>query len=186
MHTFIKMRIEFFKATEIPEGVEVSVNGDEVSVKGPQGEVKKDMNFANLELKQEGKTFTVGSLKATKREKKMANTIIAHVNNMIKGVQEKFEYTLKICSSHFPMTVKVEGNSAEIKNFLGEKISRRAKIPASVEVNVKGDKISVVSINKELAGQTAANFEAATKIRNRDRRIFQDGIFILNKAGKEI
>ena len=116
----------------------------------------------------------------------MMNTFEAHINNMIKGVQNKFEYKLKICSSHFPMTVKIDGKKAIIKNFLGEKTDRKCKIMSGAEVEVNGNQIVVKSIDKEIAGQTSANFEAATKVGKRDRRTFNDGIFIINKAGKEL
>jgi len=180
------MRREIFQTIEIPSGVEISVDGNLVTVKGPQGEVKKKMNLAGLEAKAEGSRFTVGCKAATKKEKKMINTIEAHVNNMIKGVQEKFEYQLKICFSHFPITAEVKGREMIIKNFLGERSDRRTKLPEGAEVKVNKEIVTVTSTDKEIAGQAAANIERATKIRKRDRRVFQDGIFIINKAGKEI
>jgi len=86
------------------------------------------------------------------------------------------------------MTVEYKSKDkiAIIKNFLGEKIPRKVKIPNEVNVDVNKDIIKISSINKELAGQTAANFEKSTFISLRDRRVFQDGIFITNKAGREI
>ena len=105
---------------------------------------------------------------------------------MLKGAKEKFEYQLKVVSSHFPITVEVNGNTATIKNFLGEKIPRKVSIVDGCEVSINKDLISIKSNSKESAGQTAANFETATKIRMRDRRIFQDGIFLINKSGRKI
>ena len=113
------------------------------------------------------------------------NTLAAHINNMIKGVQHKFEYKLKVCFSHFPITIEIKENEANIKNFLGEKTPRKAKILDDVEVKIDKDIVEIISNNRESAGQTAANFEKATWIRMRDRRIFQDGIFITHKPGRE-
>jgi large subunit ribosomal protein L6 len=108
----------------------------------------------------------------------MIGTIVAHLNNLMKGTKENFVYQLEICNVHFPMTLKVEGDLVKIKSFLGEKIERKARILPNAKVEIKGNKIEVSSYDIEAAGQTAANLEQATKIRNRDRRIFQDGIFI--------
>lgn len=180
------MHKELFKEIEIPDGVEAEIEGNSIIIKGKEGEVKKKFDTSKLIFEKVGDKIRIGNKKSTKREKKMMNTITKHINNMIRGVQEKFEYHLKICFSHFPITVEIKGNDALIKNFLGEKIPRKMKILEGTEVKVDKEKITVRSADKELAGQTAANFEKATIISKRDRRVFQDGIFITNKSGKEI
>lgn len=180
------MKKEIYQEIEIPEGVEAEIEASVLKIKGQEGVIEKKFNTVNIDFKKEGKKIIIGNRKATKREKKKINSIASHIKNMILGVQKKFEYQLKICFSHFPITVEINGNEAVIKNFLGEKFSRKMKFPKSADVKVEKDIIKVVSANKELAGQVAANFEALTKVRNRDRRIFQDGIFIVNKAGRKI
>ncbi len=180
------MKKELFQTIEIPKDIEVNIEEDTLTVKGKEGENKRTFNTNKLIFEKKDNQIIIGNKKATKKEKKMMNTITAHIKNMFKGVQEKFEYKLKVCFSHFPMTVNIENNEVTIKNFLGEKIPRKSKIPKGVDAKIDGDIITINSIDKELAGQAAANFERATRIRMKDRRVFQDGIFIINKAGKEI
>jgi large subunit ribosomal protein L6 len=180
------MKKSLFNEIEIPKEVEVEIDKTNVVVKGPKGENKKSFRVGSLDLKKQGDKIIIGYKKATKREKKMINTIAAHIKNMIKGVQEKFEYKLKICFSHFPFTVNVSGNKIEIKNFLGEKIPRTLQIPMGVEVKTDKEYVTIISSDKELAGKVASDFEKETKIKARDKRIFQDGLYIVNKAGREI
>jgi len=180
------MRKELYKKIEIPEGIEAEIKGTTVKVTGPEGENQRKFNIGFLELKKEGNEISIGSKKATKKEKKLMNTVAAHIKNMIKGVQEKFEYELRAVFSHFPITIEVKGHEVLIKNFLGEKIPRKVSVPAGVEIEVNGNLIKIRSTDRELAGQAAANLETATRIRARDRRIFQDGIFMIKKPGKEI
>jgi large subunit ribosomal protein L6 len=180
------MKKEIIKKIEIPEGIEVKIDEGKISVKGKEGENSREFNINNMYFEKKGNELILGSKKATKVDKKIINSILAHIQNMIEGVQKKFEYQLKICFNHFPITVELSGNNVTIKNFLGEKIPRTTKIIEGCDVKLNKEIITVTSLNKESAGQTAANFEMATKIRNRDRRVFQDGIFIINKAGKEI
>jgi len=180
------MKKSLTQKIEIPNGIEINIDGTELIVKGPEGENKKKFNFGKLKIEKKNNEIIISHEKATKKEKKMMNTIASHIKNMIKGVQKKFEYKLKICFSHFPFTVKVKENKAIIKNFLGEKIERKSKILDGVDIEIDNQIITITSINKESAGQTAANFEKATRIRNRDKRIFQDGIFIINKCGRDM
>ena len=105
---------------------------------------------------------------------------------LTKGLNENFTYRLEVAYVHFPMTAKVEKNHVSIINFLGEKVARSAKILEDTEVKIEGNKITVSSVDVEKAGQTAANIEKATTVTNKDRRIFQDGIFITKKPDADL
>jgi large subunit ribosomal protein L6 len=182
----LKMRKELSQIIEIPEGVEAEIDGAKVIIKGTKGVNEREFSLANLILEKKGNEIIIGNKKSSKKEKRRMNTIAAHIRNMISGIQKEFEYKLKVCFSHFPITVEVKGNEALIKNFLGERTPRKVKIPEGAKVNVEKDVIIITSPSIETAGQAAANFENATRIPNRDRRVFQDGIFITSKAGEEI
>src|SRR3990172_9532664 len=170
------MKREIFQEIEIPAGVEAHIVGDVLKIKGDKGEHSKKFNIKNIDFGKTDKKIRIGSNKASKKEKKLINTAVSHIKNMIKGVKEGFEYKMKIAYSHFPMTVEIHGEEALIKNFLGEKIPRKAKILQGVDVKINNEVITIFSHSKEKAGQTAANFEKATRIVLRDRRVFQDGI----------
>jgi large subunit ribosomal protein L6 len=165
---------------EIPEGVEVSLN-NEVNVKGPQGQLSRKFTYSNITMKTEDDKVILETSFPKKKDKAMLGTIKSHITNMIHGVTEGFTYNMKIVYAHFPMTVKVAGNKVTIENFLGERHPRNAKIVGSAKVNVKGDEVQITGINKEDVGQTMANLEQATKIKGRDPRVFQDGIYLINR-----
>jgi large subunit ribosomal protein L6 len=170
---------------EVPSDISISVNNAEVTMKGKGKEIKRVFpQMPTMEMKQNGNNITLSANKATKRELKLINSIAAHLRNMIGGIKEDFVYKLEVCNVHFPMVVKLEGNKIKIKNFLGEKVDRETEILPNVKVTIKGNVIEVISPDIEAAGQTAAKIEIATKIRNRDRRVFQDGIFITEKPGR--
>ncbi|MBU0536356.1 MAG: 50S ribosomal protein L6, partial [Nanoarchaeota archaeon] len=123
---------------------------------------------------------------ACKKEKTVMGTFRAHIKNMIKGVNEGHIYKLKICSGHFPMNVAMSGKDFSVSNFLGEKTPRKMIIKEGAKIKIEGEHIIVESTNKEIAGQTAANIETLTKIKGRDKRIFQDGIYIIEKDGNQL
>lgn len=171
----------------IPPGVDVKVEElAKITVKGPKGALTKDFSHAKVSLRVSGSEILVESHIKGKRGKSVCRTIASHVRNMIKGVTEGFVYKLKIVYSHFPMSVKVEGDKVVIENFMGEKSKRVAKIVGNVKVQVKGDDVIVEGIDIEQVAQTAANIEQATKIKGYDPRIYMDGIYIYERKGKSI
>jgi len=177
------------KTTEIikiPKGIEVKIEKDIVIVKGSKGEIKRQFRYKQIKLNLDDDQIKISSKKNTKREKTIIGTLKAHIKNMIKGVNEPHKYVLKICSGHFPVNVSVSENEIIVKNFLGEKIPRILKLKEGVNVKVDGDIIIIESVDKKLAGQVSADIEQLTKRRNYDTRIFQDGIYITNKDGKQI
>jgi large subunit ribosomal protein L6 len=170
---------------QLPEGITSTLTESVLSLKGQNGEISRDFFSPLVKVTLNGNIVSLSTRSPKRNFKKILNTLNAHVNNMIRGVNEGFTYELKICSGHFPMTVKKEGEEVVISNFLGEKIPRKSKIIQGVNLEVKGDMIIVKSPDREKAGQTAANLEKATFIKKRDRRIFQDGCYIVSKPTKQ-
>jgi len=172
---------------EIPAGVSVSYSANGVYVvKGPKGEITRRLFNQHITAAVAGSTLTLTSLEATRREKKLLFTYASHVRNMIKGVQEGFEYKLKICSGHFPMTVAVKGDVFEVKNFIGEAVPRTLKLNPKIKVVVDGVVVNVEGVDLEETSQVAARIESLCKRSGFDRRIFQDGIYITHKDGKAV
>jgi large subunit ribosomal protein L6 len=164
----------------IPEELEVTLNR-EVLVKGPKGELKRKFNQGKVNIRLEDDKVVLETRFPKKRDKAMLGTIRSHINNMILGLTEGFTYRMKIVYAHFPMTVKATQDKITIENFLGERYPRTAKILGDTKVKIEGDEVIVSGIHKENVGQTMANIEQATKIKGRDPRVFQDGIYLVAK-----
>lgn len=180
------MKIDLIEETVVvPEGVKVRVENKNIIVEGQKGRIERKFLSPKVQIELKDGIKIVAK-KATKREKTIVGTYKSHIKNMIIGAESGFEYKLKICSGHFPMSVSVKNSEFIVKNFFGEKIPRVFKLKQGVDVKVQGDIILVSSVDKELAGQTAASIEQLTRRTKYDHRIFQDGIYITSKAGKEL
>ncbi len=171
---------------ELPQSVSASVEGQLLAVKGPKGEAKRMMKQHSISIKVATNKIFLESKKNTKEDKKIINSLTAHVRNMIRGTMQNHGYILKICSGHFPMNVGVSGNKLIVKNFLGEKVPRVLHLKEGADVKIEGELIHVTSTSKETAGQVSADIEQLTRRPGYDTRIFQDGIYVINKDGKEL
>lgn len=170
------------RKVRIPDGVKVQVDGTTLRVTGPKGQLERSVRFPQLTVTCDGKEVMIATDSKRKKTVSMIGTLEAHTKNMIKGVLEGFEYRMKVVYSHFPIQLKLQSNRLEINNFLGEKKARYAQIEQGVTAKVGTDEVVLTGINRELVGNSAANIEHATHIRNRDPRVFQDGIFIVQRG----
>jgi large subunit ribosomal protein L6 len=175
-------RMAYEQTVVIPEGVTAKLEGSRFTAEGPKGTLVRDLRYPQISLEITGNELVVSTKSDRKRIVAMCGTLAAHARNMCTGVTEGFEYRMKVVYSHFPIQIKLVGNRLEIVNFLGEKQSRNARIDEGVKVKVGNDEITVSGIDKEAVGTTAARIEHATKVRHRDNRVFQDGIYIVEKA----
>ena len=167
----------------IPEGVTANVSEDGVvTITGPKGSLNRSFQSDVVNLLEDGNGLIVRVDLPRRKQRALAGTWNAHLNNMVKGVTDGFTYNLKAFYSHFPMTMAVKGDTFTVNNYFGERVPRTAKILNNVDVKESNKtEITVTGIDKEAVGQTAANIERCTTVKNRDRRVFQDGIYLLNK-----
>jgi len=172
------------EVVEIPDGVQLRVDGDFVVVTGGGHTLRRRLSHPRLRIDVNGPQATVRCEYPRRKEAALLGTFAAHLRNMVVGVREGFTYEMKIVYSHFTLKATVKGAEFVIENFLGEKFPRKTRIVGETKVEVNGDQVLLTGPDVEAVGQTAANIEQATKIRGFDPRIFQDGIYITKKAGE--
>jgi large subunit ribosomal protein L6 len=156
---------------KITEGVNVAVHGNAVTVKGPNGEVRRDFS-KRTSIKVDG-----DEVKVEAKDAALVGTTESLLTSMMIGVTEGFTKKLKVLYSHFPVSIEVKGRDIMIKNFLGERKARMTNVAGDTKVEVKGQDVTVSGASKEDVGQTAANMKRSMKIKDKDGRIFQDGIY---------
>jgi len=140
------------KPISIPEGVEVKIEIDKVIIKGPKGELQKEVRpEIKVEVKDE-KIFITPKIK-TKKTKAVWGLTRTLLFNTIKGVTEGYEEKLEIEGLGFKAFLEGEDLFLHVGFTHPVKIKTSQGIKFSVEKNI----ITVSGIDKELITQTAAN-----------------------------
>jgi len=172
---------EISKTIQVPDNVDVSMDGKKISFKGAKGSLTRDFSFAPVAIDGEGKNIRIWAKWPRKKEAALVGTVYSHIQNMITGVTKGYTYKLKIVFSHFPISVKVQDKTVLIENFTGERRPRRVKTLGDVKIKVETEDIIVEGVNLEDVSQTAANIEQATRVRRKDPRVFLDGIYVYER-----
>lgn len=166
---------------EIPDDVSAEVDHLDLTVEGPNGSVTRRLWFPDVSVDVEDDHVVIESEADDANTRATLGTFESHVQNMLHGVTDGWEYQMEIFYAHFPMQVNVEGDEVVIENFLGERAPRRVPIRGDTEVQVDGEEITLSGPDKEAVGQTAADIEQLTRVNDKDTRVFQDGVYITQK-----
>ncbi len=169
------MKIEY----EVPEGVEFKKEGEFLIAKGKKGEIRKSFLHPNISVSVNGNKVDVSSDSDRRKTRAILYTWQSVFNNMSIGVTKGYEAEVKLVHSHFPAKLEFKDNKLLIQNFLGQRKTRAAKIPKDVEVKIDKNTIRITGIDKEVVGQTGSRIENITSIKKFDRRIFQDGCYMV-------
>ncbi|CEN27463.1 MAG: 50S ribosomal protein L6 [Lactococcus sp.] len=140
------------KIITIPAGVEVKLDGNTATVKGPKGELTRTFS-KNIEIKIEGSEITLHRPNDTKEMKTIHGTTRANFNNMVVGVSEGFKKELEMRGVGY--RAQLAGNKLTLsvgKSHPDEVVAPDGitfEVPSNTQINVSG-------ANKEVVGEVAA------------------------------
>jgi large subunit ribosomal protein L6 len=139
---------------DIPSGVQVDVNGSNIRVKGPKGELQR-MFSSLIGIKMENNQLNITRNSEDPAERALHGTTRAVLANMIHGVSKGFEVILEVEGVGY----RAEMDGKKLALFVGYSHPVKMDPPAGVsfEVDQKTRQIKVLGFDKEMVGQTAAN-----------------------------
>lgn len=140
------------KPITVPEGVEVKLDGQKLTVKGPKGELVRDIH-PNMTVEIDGNTITVKRPNDEAENRSIHGLTRALINNMVIGVKDEFKKVLEINGVGY--RVQKKGNDLVLN--LGYSHPVEVKPEPGITFDVPNqNQIIIRGIDKELVGQTAA------------------------------
>ena len=138
----------------VPAGVDVTINGNEVTVKGPKGTLSRTIAQPLSVTRQEDGTILVTRPNDERESRSLHGLSRTLINNMVVGVTEGYSKQLEIVGTGYRAAQKGTG----IELSLGFSHTVTVEAPEGVDLKVEGNlKIIVSGISKEQVGEVAAN-----------------------------
>lgn len=164
----------------VPSGVDVTIDGAAVSVKGPKGELRHEVAHPIEVALQEG-TLTVTRPNDERESRSLHGLTRTLIDNMIVGVTAGYEKQLEVVGTGY----RVQAKGQDLEFALGYSHPVPVKAPEGIAFRVEGNKVTVSGIDKQRVGETAANIR---KLRRPDpykgKGVRYAGEQIRRKAGK--
>jgi len=141
---------------EIPAGVEVSLNGAEISIKGAKGSLSRSVH-PDVEVSQIGTTLKATARSSAKKTMALAGTTRALINNMVTGVTQGFEKKLSLVGVGY--RAKAQGSKLDLT--LGFSHPVQYDVPEGIKIETPSQTEIVISgVDKQIVGQVAADIRA--------------------------
>lgn len=166
---------------DVPNNVNIEIENNIIKIKGPIGEKERKINNRNIIVEKKDNKIVVKVYFPSKRLLRDFYTMISHIKNDINGVINGYKYKLRAVYIHFPIKLKVQENKLIIENFMGGRAPKEIEIPKGVKVTVNENEIILEGYDIEVLGNLAGLIENSAKIKEKDLRKFQDGIYIVEK-----
>jgi large subunit ribosomal protein L6 len=172
---------KFQDQVDIPEGVTVTLTKNMLSFVGPLGKTYKSFRNIPVNIEIVESKIILKTIEHKKRDYAILHTARSIIRNICEGLITGYTIKMKVVFSHFPITVKVEGKNVLIENFQGERAPRVTHIVGNTKVVPKGEDVILTGEVWTDITQTAANIELKSKVKNKDHRVFLDGIYAFEK-----
>ncbi|KAL5012826.1 hypothetical protein ScPMuIL_011377 [Solemya velum] len=176
------------QTVKIPDGVEIKVKSRKVMIKGPRGKLTRVFRHLAVDISMESKNVVrVDKWFGKRKELAAVHTVCSHIENMIKGVTKGFLYKMRSVYAHFPINIAIseEGTAVEVRNFLGEKYTRKVRMLQGVSCTASKtlkDEFILQGNDIELVSRSAALIQQSTMVKDKDIRKFLDGIYVSEKT----
>jgi len=172
---------KFSTEVEIPENVKVSFKSYMLTVEGPLGKTYKNFRKIPVDIEINDNMVLLKAQGTRNANYAIMNTARSLIRNLIEGVINGYTIKMKVVFSHFPINVKIDGKQVLIENFQGERAPRVTKIWGETKVVPKGDDVIITGYVLTDVSQTAAEIENKSRVKNKDHRVFLDGIYKFEK-----
>ena len=164
----------------VPSGVTVTINGKEIVVTGPKGELKATM-IPGVSVSQDGNQVIEKRINDERPNRSRHGLVRSLVQNMVTGVTEGYSKKLELHGVGF----RVALTGADLKMNLGLSHDVVYKIPQDISVSVEQNTITVSGIDKQQVGQVAAEIRSLKKPEPyKGKGIRFTGEHIIRKSGK--
>ncbi|MDB4342345.1 50S ribosomal protein L6 [Nitrosopumilus sp.] len=165
----------------IPESVTVTQQKHMLTFVGPLGKTHQSFRKIPVNIKISENKMLLSTIEHKKKDYAILHAARSLIRNICEGLINGYTIKMKVVFAHFPITVKVEGKDIIIENFQGERAPRKTVIVGNTKVIPKGEDVILTGEVWTDITQTAANIELKTKVKNKDHRVFLDGIYAFEK-----